>query len=82
MVDLDLQGCECKDCYTFDKDKVYCLKIEVPEKYPKESIPNVCRSIVDAFSSYVVDIVVLPQTEGGLKFEFFKIDEKEEGDKE
>ena len=82
MVGLDLQGCECKDCYAFEKDKVYCLKIEVPENYPKENIPDVCRSIVSAFSSYGVDVVVLPQIEGDLKFEFFKINKDEEGDKE
>lgn len=81
MVDLALQGCEYKDCYAFEKDKVYCLKIEVPEDYPIEHIPNVCESIENAFAHQNIKVIVLPQMENGITFEFFRIDEKEKGDK-
>ena len=79
---VDLAQLECKDCYAFEKDKVYCLKIEVPKNYPRESIPNICRNITEAFAYQNITVIVLPQREDDLKFEFFKIDEKEEGDKE
>ena len=79
---VGLAQLECKDCYAFEKDKVYCLKIEVPKDYPIENIPNVCKNIVDTFAHQNINVIVLSQREDDLKFEFFKINEKEEGDNE
>ena len=70
---VDLAQLECKDYYAFDKDKVYCVKLSVPKDYPRESISIVCKSVVDAFSSCGVNVVVIPQIEGGINFEFFNI---------
>ena len=70
MVDLD--QLECKDWYAFEKDKVYCLKIEVPKDYPTENIPTICKNIVDTFAYQNITVIVLPQREDDLKFEFFK----------
>ena len=72
---VDLAQLECNDCYSFDKDKVYCVKLNIPKDYPRESIFNVCKSVVDAFSSHGVEIVVIPQIENEISFEFFNIND-------
>ena len=70
---VDLAQLECKDCYAFDRDKVYCVKVNIPKGYPRESISSACKSVVDAFSSYDVSVVVIPQVEDGISFDFFNI---------
>lgn len=83
MVDLDQQECKCKDCYAFEKDKMYCMKVKVPEDYPREFIKPLCEGIVKMFEDKGVTLITLPCIEGDIDVEFFTInkDEKEEMEK-
>lgn len=80
MVGLDLQECECKDCYAFERDKVYCVKVKIPEDYPREFIRPYCDGIVKMFEDKGVTLIAIPCIEGNIDVEFFTIneDEKEE----
>lgn len=80
MVDLDQLGCECKDCYAFEKDKVYCVKVKILEDCPREFIKPHCDGIVKMFEDKGVTLIAIPCIEGNIDVEFFTInkDEKEE----
>lgn len=80
MVGLDQLGCEYKDCYAFEKDKVYCVKVKIPEDYPREFIRPYCEGIVKMFEDKGVALISIPCIEGNVDVEFFTInkDEKEE----
>ena len=70
MVDLD--QLVCKDCYAFEKGKVYCVKIKVPKDYPREFIRTHAMSFVKAFDERGIEVIVIPEIDGELEFEFFK----------
>ena len=70
MVDLD--QLVCKDCYAFEKGKVYCVKIKVPKDYPREFIGTHAMSFVKAFDERGIEVIVIPEIDGELEFEFFK----------
>ena len=70
MVDLD--QLVCKDCYAFEKGKVYCVKIKMPKDYPREFIGIHAMSFVKAFNEKGIEVIVIPEIDGELEFEFFK----------
>ena len=78
MVDLD--QLVCKDCYAFEKDKIYCVKVKISEDYPKEFIKFHCEGIVKMFEDKGITLIAIPCIEGNVDIEFFTInnDEKEE----
>ena len=77
MVDLD--QLECKDCYAFEKDKVYCVKINFDHFVPGEMIKSWCEGLKEKFKENSIDLIVVPLTNGGpiCDIEFFTINENE-----
>lgn len=74
MVDLD--QLVCKDCYAFEKGKVYCVKMKVPKDHPREFIGIHAMSLVETFNKKGIEAIVIPEIEGELEFEFFKCNDE------